>query len=173
MPHRLAIIALVPAQVALAAERGASKTKDDEVVFRPPFTLKVPINGQQYYEEKKGKVPYVYHGMVTLFIGDRFGLKIDAQDGSVRSVKYERDLSKADITLEFGQGDPVNGKATSLLKMQNRTKYTFVVDAAMTVPDRKDILPTSFTPIRAGLLHFESWPHPIVELALRDFRVQK
>ena len=167
MISRIVILLIVAsARIAAAADRS------DGVVFRAPFTLRVPVDREHFYEEKKGKVPYVYHGEVSLFLHDRFGLKIDVQDGSVRSVKYERDLSKADVTLEFTQGDPVNGKATSLLKMQNRTRYTFAMDAAMTVPDRKDILSTSFTPVRAGLLHYESWPHPIVQLALRNIRIQ-
>jgi len=173
MPHRFRIIALALTAIAVGSPHGANSAEDDEVVYRPPFTLKVPINSQQYYEEEKGKIPFVYHGMVTLFFRDRFGLKIDIQGDSVRNVKYEGDLSKADLTLEFGQGDPVNGNATSLLRIENRTKYTFVVDAAITVPDRKEILSTSFAPIRARQLNWESWPQAIVELTLRNFRVQK
>src|SRR5689334_23457595 len=157
-------ISLLSAGVAIGANRGESKSSDDKVVFRPPFTLKVPVDREHYYEEKKGKVPYVYKGEATLFIGDAYGLKIDVENGRVRSVRYERNLSKADVTLEFAQGDPVNGKATSFLKMKNHTRYTFLMDAAMTVPDRKDILATSFDPVRAGIWHFEFWPHPIVEL---------
>ena len=157
-----------------ATERAASKTSDDAgVVFRKPFTLHVRVDHEHYYEEKKGKIPYVYQGVVYLFFGDKFGLKIDAADGAVRAVRYERDLSKADVTLEFSVADPVNGRYTSMLKMQNRTRYTFLMDGGMTVPDRKDILETSITPIRAGLLHYEAWPHPILQLALRHIRIQK
>jgi hypothetical protein len=57
--------------------------------------------------------------------------------------------------------------------MQNRTRYTFLMDGAMTVPDRKDILETSITPVHANLLHYEGWPHPIVQLALSHIRLQK
>jgi|SRR6266478_2242658 len=167
-------MSLVFAAVAGAAERGASKsTNDAGVVFRKPFTLRIRVDQEHYYEEKKDKIPYVYRGDVYLFIGDRFGLKIDVADGAVRAVRYERDLSKADLTLEFSEGAPVNGKYTSILKMQNRTKYTFLMDGAMTVPDRKDILETSINPVNAALLHYEAWPHPIVQLALSHIRLQK
>lgn len=167
-------VALAFAVSAAAAERGASKSSDDaDVVFRKPFTLHVRVDKEHYYEEKKGKIPYVYHGDVYLFLGDKFGLKIDVADGAVRAVRYERDLSKADLTLEFSVADPVNGKYTSMLKMQNRTKYTFLMDGGMTVPDRKDILETSITPVRAGLLHYEVWPHPILQLALSHIRILK
>jgi hypothetical protein len=167
-------LSLVFAAVAGAAERGGSKSSDDTgVVFRKPFTLRIRVDQEHYYEEKKDKIPYVYHGDVYLFIGDRFGLKIDVADGAVRAVRYERNLSKANLTLEFSEGTPVKGKYTSMLKMQNRTKYTFLMDGAMTVPDRKDILETSINPVNAGLLHYEAWPHPIVQLALSHIRLQK
>jgi hypothetical protein len=169
----LAAISFAFATAAGAAER-ATKQKDEAgVVFRPPFTLRIRVDQEHYYEEKKGKIPYVYKGDVYLFIGDRFGLKIDVVDGAVRAVRYEHDLSKADLTLEFSEADPVNGKYTSMLKMQNRTRYTFVMDGGMTVPDRKDILETSINPVYAGLLHYEAWPHPIVQLALSHIRLQK
>src|SRR5436189_6463082 len=109
-----AAASLAFAVVAAAAERGASKSGDDAgVVFRKPFTLHVRVDQEHYYEEKKGKIPYVHQGVVYLFLGDKFGLKIDVADGAVRAVRYERDLSKADVALEFSVADPVNGKYTS------------------------------------------------------------
>jgi hypothetical protein len=170
----LAALSLAFVRATGAAERAASKTGDDVgVVFRKPFTPHVRVDQEHYYEEKKGKIPYVYKGIVYLFLGDKFGLKIDVADGAVGAVRYERDLSKADVALEFSVADPVNGKCTSMLKMQNRTRYTFLMDGGMTVPDRKDILETSITPVRAGLLHYEAWPHPILQLALSHIRLQK
>ena len=177
MTSRLFIIAALSFTFVTAsggAERGASKGSDEGgVVFRKPFTLRIRVDQEHYYEEKKDRIPYVYRGDVYLFIGDKFGLKIDVADGAVRAVRYERDLAKADLTLEFREGAPVNGKYTSMLKMQNRTKSTFLMDGGMTVPDRKDILETSITPVNAGLWHFEAWPHPIVQLALSHIRIQK
>ena len=174
MIPRLSILTVLLASAIIATAAEPAKSGDDAgVVFRPPFTLRIRVDQKHYYEEKKGKIPYVYHGDVYLFIGDRFGLKIDVADGAVRAIRYERDLSKADVTLELSEADPVNGKYTSMLKMQNRTRYTFLMDGGMTVPDRKDILETSITPVRAGLWHYESWPHPIVQLALSHIRLQK
>jgi len=96
---------LVFTALAGAADRGASKSSNDAgVVFRKPFTLRIRVDREHYYEEKKDKIPYVYRDDVYLFIGDRFGLKIDVAGGAVRAVRYERDLSKADLTLEFSEG---------------------------------------------------------------------
>jgi hypothetical protein len=90
-----------------------------------------------------------------------------------QEVKQAVDLSKADVTLEFRQGDPIGDTPTSLLLLQNRTKYTFLMDAAMEVRDRKDFVPTTINPPGARLSNVESWPHPIVGLGLRNIRVKK
>jgi hypothetical protein len=40
----------------------------------------------------------------------------------------------------------------------------------MTIPGKEEILKTNVLPIEPNLSDFESWPHPIVQLVLRDFR---
>src|SRR5205814_403251 len=100
----LLVVSVLCATSAAGADPNASNPKDKDVVLRLPFTLRVPVDRNHYYEEKKGSIPYVYQGEVGLFIGDHFGIKIDVQHGAVRSVKYEPDLGSADITLQFKQG---------------------------------------------------------------------
>jgi hypothetical protein len=57
-----------------------------------------------------------------------------------------------------------------MLIIQNRSKHKLLLDALMTVPGRKDIQKTSIIPIEAGLSDYEEWPHPIVQLVLRNPR---
>jgi hypothetical protein len=40
----------------------------------------------------------------------------------------------------------------------------------MTIPGKEEILKTNVLPVEPNLSDFESWPHPIVQLVLRDFR---
>ena len=46
------------------------------------------------------------------------------------------------------------------------------MDALMTVPGKKTIAGTTIIPIGAGLSSYESWPHPIVQLVLRNVHAQ-
>ena len=89
-----------------AFSAASAQSDDRDVAYREPFTIRMRIDRTHYFEEKKPRLPYVANGEVALFIGDHFGLKIDVQNNTVRSVKYEPDLSKADVTLQFKQGDP-------------------------------------------------------------------
>ena len=124
-------------------------------------------------KRKFDKIPFVHDGAVYLFKGDEFGLTLDIQDGAVRSIKYQPDVKKADVTLKFTQEAPADGAAIMLLHIHNNTRYIVNVDALMTVPDKKGILKTSILPVQPGLSGFESWPHPIVQLVLRNIRIAK
>jgi hypothetical protein len=57
------------------------------------------------------------------------------------------------------------------LIIDNNLKVWLQMDALMTLPGKKGIYKTSILPVGAGLSDCESWPHPIVQLVLRNFRV--
>ena len=165
----LAVLALA----ALTDAGDGGKTPDADAVFREPFTLKLYVDKERYYEEKVKKIPYVHNGWVYLFKGDEFGLTLDIQNNSVQGVKYQKDRKKADVTLKFTQEVQQDGTSSMMLHIHNNTKHTLNFDALMTVPGHKEIAKTTILPARAGLSHFETWPHPIVQLALRNIRIAK
>jgi len=167
----LLLASLVP--IVGAGKDDAAKKTDEDTVFREPFTLKLQIDKKKGYEEKFGKIPYVHNGAVYLFKGEEFGLNLDIQDNTVRSVKYQPDLTKADVTLKFRQDVQDDGKPMMLLTIRNNTKQTLGADALMTVPKKKAVVRTSILPIGAGMSGYESWPHPIVQLVLGKIRVEK
>lgn len=144
-----------------------------DTVFREPFTLILHIDKEHYDEQEFGKVPYVHNGDVYLFKGDEFGLTLNVQGNSIASVKYQSDTKKADVTLKFTQEVRRDGSAMMMLRIHNNTKHTLNMDALMTVPGRKGIAKTSILPVGPGLSDFESWPHPIVQLVLRNIRIAK
>ncbi|MGV3662379.1 MAG: hypothetical protein ACO1TE_19505 [Prosthecobacter sp.] len=175
------LMLLIPAATtcASAADDAAKKTAaEDEdkttgTVFREPFTLKLHVDTERFYEEKFGKIPYVHEGDVHLFKDDRFGLSLDIQEDAVRAVRYEPDFKKADVTLIFTQDVKADGETMMLLQIRNKTKHPLRFDGLMTVPGNKSILQTRILPIRPGMSSFESWPHPIVQLVLQKLRIEK
>ncbi|MEP6669879.1 MAG: hypothetical protein ABJF10_12045 [Chthoniobacter sp.] len=166
------LLLLASAGATFAAEDAAQKPAD-ETIFHEPFTLKLHVDKEHFYEERFGRIPFVHNGDVYLFKGDEFGLALEIQDNSIRTIQYQPDVKKADVTLKFTQELQPDGTAMMLLHIHNNTQQTLNVDALMTVPDRKGIAKTSILPIGPGLSGFESWPHPIVQLVLRNIRVGK
>ena len=60
-----------------------------------------------------------------------------------------------------------------MLVLKNNTQQTLDMDALMTIPGRKQVARTNILSLQAGLSGFESWPHPIVQLVLRNIRIKK
>jgi len=152
------------------AEQVPPHADTNSVAFREPFTLKLHVDKEHYYEQTLPKIPYVYQDDVYLVKGDAFGIDLRITNGVVGGVSYQPDTNKAAINLRFTQEIQDNGNAMMLLVLENHTKHKLFVDALMAVPNKEHPQKTSILPIEPGLIGFESWPHPIVQLVLRNIR---
>lgn len=144
-------------------------TAPENPVFRSPFALKLHVDGQHYYEQRFDRVPYVADGDVYLFAGEAFGVNVAVTDDRLSRITYQRELAKADLEFRFTQEESPNG-FTMLLVTRNKLKRRLFFDALMTLPGKTEIYKTSVLPVGPSLSNFESWPHPIVQLILRNFR---
>jgi hypothetical protein len=166
---KIAILLTLLAQFAQAAS--PQNKNDSDVIFREPFTLRLPVDRSHFYEERfDHKIPYVFDNDVYLFNGEKFGVKVTLEEGEITSVRYEKDLSKADLTFDFKQDKDQSSSLMTLLTVKNNLPRRVYFDALMTIPGKKGIFKTTVLPVEAGLSNFESWPHAIVQLALKDIR---
>jgi len=156
------------AAALLLAPSAARGNEPSEPVFRKPFTLTLHVDKERYYEEQIKAIPYTFERDIYLLKGDRFGVRLSPEG----APSYEPDLKKADLELTFTQDVKDDGTAMMLLVISNRTKKTVEFEGLMTVPGSKGIHKTSLLPLRPGLTNYESWPHPIVQLVLRNPRVK-
>ncbi|MFZ1083560.1 MAG: hypothetical protein WAN35_01195 [Terracidiphilus sp.] len=141
-----------------------------EPVYRAPFDLKLHIDKKHYYEQHFDKVPFVIDNDVYLFVGENFGVNVTIVDNQITGLTYQPNSNKSDIGFEFMQEKLNKDEMMMMLVTHNGLKLRLLFDALMTIPDKKGILKTSIIPIEPGLSNFESWPHPIVQLVLRNFR---
>ncbi len=166
--------ALFVANSALCQEPAPASANGDGSVFREPFTLRLHVDKDHYYEEHYHKgIPYVAEDDVYLFSGDKFGISLTFKADKTIEVTYQPDGKKADVWFIFTQEKKLAGGVGMMLTIQNKLKRELRMDALMTVPGKKEIYKTSILPIEAGLGGFESWPHPIVQLVLKNFRLSE
>jgi hypothetical protein len=137
--------------------------KPDEIALRDPFTLKLKLPGGSNYEERFDHIPYVKDGSIYIFPGENFGAnaQIDVKNPA-----------KADVRVNLTEQGGGKG-VMMLLVIESKLKQTLYLDAAMQVPNRKGEYRTSILPVLAGKGGFESWPHPISLLILRNLRFTK
>jgi len=140
-----------------------------KLVFRDPFVLKLRVDNQHYYEQHIDKVPYVSGDDVYLFAGDSFGINVTIHDNMIMGIVYQSDPDKADVAFSFMQ-EQSSGGPMMILVTRNRLEHKLHCDALMTVPDKEGIFDTNILPVGPGLSSYETWPHPIVQLVLRNFR---
>src|SRR5262245_17003695 len=140
-----------------------------EPILRNPFTLKLDAGDGRIYEERFEKAPYFAESTVFLFAGDHVGINVTVDGDEISAVSYQKDVANADVTFKLTQ-QKLRGKPAMMLVVQNKLKHPLSLDAFMTVPGRQGIYKTNILPVRAGLSNYESWPHPIVQLALKNFR---
>jgi hypothetical protein len=155
------------------ADQSRVAADTNTIVFRQPFTLKLHVDKEHYYEEEFGKIPYVYKNDVYLFKGDAFGIDLDITNELIRGIVYQPDTNRATVTLRFTQEVRDDGDAMMLLVIKNQSDRKLFIDALMTVPGKKSARETSILPVEPGLGGYESWPHPIVQLVLRDIRLKE
>jgi|SRR5262245_20704550 len=147
-----------------------TSTAQDQPIFRKLFTLKLHMGDGRVYEERFERSPYIADNTVFLFAGDHFGIKVTLAGEEISAVSFEKDSSKADVVFKFTQEKADSARPMTLLVSRNKLKRPLLMDGFMTVPGKSGIYRTSLVPVRAGLVSYESWPHPIVQLALRNFR---
>jgi hypothetical protein len=161
--------------IALSAAPGASQVPCGqrvvkEPVFRAPFVLRLQVDSQRSYEEHFDRVPFVAEDGVYLFAGDSVGINVTVSGNRLCEVTYQPDASKADVDFKFTQEKSPNGFVMSLM-IRNRLPRTVSLDALMTVPGEKRVYKTTVLPVAPKRTNAESWPHPIVQLLLQNFRV--
>jgi hypothetical protein len=163
------IVALIVVTVVLSSACYPQAATQEEPVFRAPFKLKLHVDNERYYEETFDHVPYVADNDVYLFAGEAFGINVSVTENEVSRIAYQRDPAKADVELKFTQEKSPNGWMMMMV-IRNKLKRRLFLDALMTLPEKKEIYKTSILPVEPNLSNFESWPHPIVQLVLQNFR---
>jgi hypothetical protein len=142
---------------------------EEEPVFRAPFKLKLHVDDEHFYEQGFDRIPYVADKDVYLFAGEAFGLDVTITENEVSHIVYERNPAKADVELRFTQEKSQDGWIMMLV-IRNKLKRRLYLDGLMTRPGSDEIFTTNVLPVEPNLSDFESWPHPIVQLVLRNFR---
>jgi hypothetical protein len=169
----LMVVATISPIYGFCADQSRVAAETNTIVFRQPFTLKLHVDKEHYYEEAFGRIPYVFKDDVYLFKDDVFGIDLDITNGLIRSIAYQPDTNRATVILRFTQEVREDGDAMMLLEIRNRSDWKLFIDALMTVPGKKSARKTSIVPLGPGLVGYESWPHPIVQLVLRNIHLKE
>lgn len=138
---------LIFALIVLISINCFSETAD--VVFREPFTLKLPIDKERYYEQEYPQIPYVADNCVYIFPGEEFRVALQFTDAGIE-LSYDQDNdTKEYFGFKFwNELKKDEDEVHSFLTGQNGTPYKLAYDALMVVHDSQRPLKTSISEIK-------------------------
>ena len=153
------------------AKPRSSTTKAGGPVMRKPFIVHLKIDKDHYQDFQYDKQPYVSENEVYLFSGDKFGVNLVVKADRVVLVRYQPDVSKADLVFGFEQPKELQDGVAMALTIDNKLKHEVGMDVMGGVPGKKDPFKDKITPVKAGKSSTEFWPQPIAQLVVGNFKL--
>ncbi len=150
-----------------------SKGQDTTVLKRTPYTLKIEVDKNNFYEDQIGATPYVYpnNGM-QIYPGETIYVEVVEENGIIKSMKAVKEITKpkTTLTIKFSQKSENKIHQMMMLEVQNPFPKNLIYDAIMFLLTNKKWVKTSIYPVMAGLSGIETWPDIIISLGLSNWR---
>ena len=108
---------------------------------------------------------------VLIHPGEELYVKFEESGTALKLVSVSKEKNdQAQLIMKMDPFDKKEGML--MLKVQSKFKKTMIYKAEMRLLSKNRRQETSVVPLLAGLMSFESWPHPIEELALYGFELK-
>jgi hypothetical protein len=145
--------------------------QDSTYLKRPAYKLKLPIDGNSFYEANIKSTPYVLpNRAIQLYPGESVYVVVDQIDGNIKKLHAVSEIQDSSKTLiiSFSQITAGNIHQSMVLKIHNPLPYQLKYTAKMLTLQKKWVT-TDVLPVEAGISGFESWRNVIVSIALGDW----
>ena len=145
----------------------------NEKTNREEYTLKLPVNGKQFYEQKVNKSPYfVKDDVLQIYPGEKLFIEVEMtklEITSMRVVKENLNPQKT-IIIDFTQTTKGKKSESMMLNIVNPFEKDLEYKAMMFIVGHDKWINTNVYPVRANLTGIEMWSDVIITLALSDWK---
>ena len=163
-----------------AAVKDGSKVSEQEladycktVKCRGPVTIQLKKQDGSTWEFKLDNAQPVVQNIggetISIFPGEEIYIEYDEAAGGPMNFRNVTTITNPERTLIFSFSQEPNS-GTMILRHENKSNRNIKFTLGMMLPDSGDIYKTSSCPMMAGLVVYESWPQPIFQLIMADFR---
>jgi hypothetical protein len=129
-------------------------------------------DGEALSFELEQPMPIVFDDFVVLLPGDTIFLTGQISGDSLINLKALDSPVDGELNIKLSFSQKIVGEnSMMLLSVTNPYDRFLKYHAAMTMPDEEGAYETSSCAVRPGLTTGESWPHPILQLELFEFRL--
>lgn len=147
----------------------------NEKEYREEFTLKIPIDSVQFYQQEVPKSKYfVKEGVLQIFPGENLYVEAEINGNKITSMKVvKKNLNPAKtIEIKFFQTTEGRKHEQMMLEVKNPFNKELNYDAMMYIVGHDNWMKTSIIPIKPKLMNFEMWNDVIITLVLNNWRIK-
>lgn len=142
---------------------------------RDEFTLKLPVDGEQYYEQKVESTPYfVKEKILQIYPGEKLFIEVEADKKEITSMKVVKENLNPEKTIEIEFTQTVKDRKSEMmmLKVVNPFKKDLEYKAMMFIVGHDKWINTNVLPVKAKLTGYETWPDVIITLVLTEWKLK-
>ncbi|PCJ64880.1 MAG: hypothetical protein COA58_11440 [Bacteroidetes bacterium] len=147
----------------------------NEKTNREEFVLKLPVDGEQFYEQQVDKSPYfVKENVLQIYPGEKVFVEVELKKKEITSMKVvEKNLNpEKTIEIEFTQNTKDRKSESMMLKIVNPFKKDLEYKAMMFIVGHNQWIDTTVLPVKSKLTGYESWTDIIITIALSDWKLK-
>ena len=140
---------------------------------RDEFTLKLPVDGEQYYEQKVESSPYfVKEKVLQIYPGEKLFIEVELAENEIISMKVVKENLNPEKTIEIKLTQTVKDRKNEMmmLKIVNPFKKDLEYKAMMFIVGHDKWINTNVLPVKAKLTGYESWTDVIITLVLTEWK---
>lgn len=142
---------------------------------RDSFTLKLPVDGEQYYEQKVESSPYfVKENVLQIYPGEKLFIEVEIDKKEITSMKVVKENLNPDKTIEIELTQKVKDRKNEMimLKVVNPFKKDLEYKAMMFIVGHDKWINTNVLPVKAKLTGYETWSDVIITLVLTEWKLK-
>jgi hypothetical protein len=147
----------------------------NEKTNREEFTLKLPVDGEQFYEQKVENSPYfVKDNVLQIYPGEKLFIEVELKKKEITSMKVVKENLNPEktIEIELTQNTKDRKSESMMLKIINPFKKDLEYTAMMFIVGHDKWINTNVLPVRAKLTSYETWTDVIITLVLSDWKLK-
>jgi hypothetical protein len=147
----------------------------NEKEYREEFTLKIPVDSVQFYQQEVPKSKYfVKEGTLQIFPGESLYVEAETNGNTITAMKVVKENLNPAKTIEIKFSQSVEGRKHEqmVLEVKNPFDKELSYDAMMYIVGNNNWMKTSIIPIKPKLMNFEMWNDVIITLVLNNWRIK-
>lgn len=139
---------------------------------RDAFTLTLPVDSVNYYQQEIAESPYfVKENVLQIYPGEHLFIEVETSKKGITSMKVVKENlnPKKTIEVSFDQLGEERKHEGMMLQVTNPFSKELSYGALMFIVGNDNLLKTSIVPVAPKLSGYEMWNDVIISLVLIDW----